>query len=196
MNRSYLIYFVSIVYTLFLVPVKAQYLPPSQITFTRQDTLRGSITPERAWWDLVYYHLDIVVKPSDSTINGTNTVTYRVVNPGILMQIDLQEPMKLTGAFQNNRALNYTREGNVYWIELAEKQEQGKHYSVRLAYEGKPKVSVRPPWSGGITWKKDTNGLHSHTVLLMLLVPLHARAMVQVYGGHAKTICTMNQTVC
>ena len=27
--------------------------------FTRQDTLRGSITKERIWWDLTYYHLDI-----------------------------------------------------------------------------------------------------------------------------------------
>ena len=31
--------------------------------FTEQDTLRGSITPERAWWDLSYYHLDIEVNP-------------------------------------------------------------------------------------------------------------------------------------
>ena len=31
--------------------------------FTRQDTLRGSITPEREWWDLNYYHLDISVNP-------------------------------------------------------------------------------------------------------------------------------------
>ena len=35
--------------------------------FTKQDTLRGSITPERAWWDLVYYHLDISVNPDELT---------------------------------------------------------------------------------------------------------------------------------
>ncbi len=66
--------------------------------FTRQDTLRGSITPERSWWDLTYYHLDIVVNPSDSTIYGKNTVTYRVVKPATLMQIDLQEPMQYFGS--------------------------------------------------------------------------------------------------
>ena len=38
---------------LFLVPI----IIFSQ-NFTRQDTLRGSITPQRAWWDLTYYHLD------------------------------------------------------------------------------------------------------------------------------------------
>ncbi len=139
-------------------PVLAQYQPVNKV-FTRQDTLRGSITPERAWWDLIYYHLDITVNPSDSTIYGNNTVTYRVLKPYNVMQIDLQEPLKLTGAVQNNIPLSFKREGNVYWIDMAEKQEQGKVCSVVLTYGGKPKVSTRPPWSGGITWKRDKNGL-------------------------------------
>ena len=74
--------------------VDAQFIPSDKTIFTHQDTLRGSITPERAWWDLIFYHLDIAVNPSDSTINGTNTVTYRVLKPAAVMQIDLQEPLK------------------------------------------------------------------------------------------------------
>ncbi len=159
MNRVSGFYLVFLISILYFLPVNAQYQPPSDKTFTRQDTLRGSITPERVWWDLTYYHLDIVVNPSDSTIYGTNTVSYRVLEPAVLMQIDLQEPLKLTKAEQNNKVLNFKREGNVYWIELAEKQEQGKIYSVILTYGGKPRVSTRPPWVGGITWKKDKNGL-------------------------------------
>jgi aminopeptidase N len=140
----------------FILPLKSVSQIP---VFTRQDSLRGSITPERAWWDLTYYHLDIVVNPADSTIHGTNTVTYSVLNPHNRMQIDLQEPMKLTGVHLNNEPLNFTREGNVYRIEIAGNQEKGKIYSIILAYDGKPKVSTRPPWVGGITWKKDKNGL-------------------------------------
>ena len=34
-------------------------LNKSETVFTHQDTLRGSITKERAWWDLKYYHLDV-----------------------------------------------------------------------------------------------------------------------------------------
>jgi aminopeptidase N len=127
--------------------------------FTHQDTLRGSITPERSWWDLTYYHLDIAVNPADSTISGTNTVTYMVLRSYSRMQIDLQEPLKLTSAILNNKSLNFTREGNVYWIEIAGEQEPGKIYSIVLAFGGKPKVSTRPPWVGGITWEKDKNGL-------------------------------------
>jgi aminopeptidase N len=130
-----------------------------QHVFTRQDTLRGSITPERSWWDLTYYHLDIVVNPSDSTIKGSNTVTYRVIREAGIMQIDLQEPMKLLSAVQDGESLDFKREGSVYWISLKERQEPGKSYSIKLSYGDKPKVSKRPPWEGGITWKKDKNGL-------------------------------------
>jgi aminopeptidase N len=157
MNRSSV--FIIILFTSLFIPVNAQFIPPAFRTFNRQDTLRGSITPQRAWWDLTYYHLDIAVNPSDSTIYGTNTVTYRVLNPAILMQIDLQEPLNITRAVQNNKTLNFKREGSVYWIELAEKQEPGKVYTLVLSYGGKPKISTRPPWVGGITWKKDVNGL-------------------------------------
>jgi aminopeptidase N len=137
----------------------AQFIAPAPRTFNRQDTLRGSITPERAWWDLKYYHLDIAVKPSDSTIFGTNTVVYKVLNSSDIMQIDLQPPLNLLKAEQNGKSLTCTREGNVFWIHLAEKQEPGKIYSIILSYGGKPKVSRRPPWEGGITWKKDKNNL-------------------------------------
>ena len=159
MNRLSGVYITFLISMFCSCPVKAQNQVPAVRIYTRQDTLRGSITPERAWWDLTYYHLDIVVNPADSSIYGTNKITYRVVKPAIVMQIDLQEPLKITRAVQDNNDLKFTREGNVYWIQLSEKQEQGKVYSVILTYGGKPKVSTRPPWSGGITWKKDKDGL-------------------------------------
>jgi aminopeptidase N len=127
--------------------------------FTRQDTLRGSITPEREWWDLKYYHLDISVNPADSTIRGSNTVTYSVLKPNTTMQIDLQPPMKIDAVTMNGRPLEFTREGNVYRIGIVEKQEAGKVYSIKIEYGGKPIVSERPPWTGGITWNHDSKGL-------------------------------------
>ena len=64
-------------------------------TFTEQDTLRGSITPERAWWDLVYYHLDITVDPLNKYIAGSNTIRYKVLEEKQLLQVDLQNPLKI-----------------------------------------------------------------------------------------------------
>jgi len=139
------------------LPAAPQYLAPENRVFTRQDSLRGSITPERSWWDLTYYHLNVEVKPSDSTIYGSNTVTYRVLKSSDIMQIDLQPPLELIRAEQNGKSLKFDREGNVYWIRLAEKQEMGKIYSIMLNYGGKPFVSKRPPWEGGISWKSDSS---------------------------------------
>ncbi|MDT8347943.1 MAG: hypothetical protein RQ756_09080, partial [Flavobacteriaceae bacterium] len=64
--------------------------------FTRQDSLRGSITPERAWWDLNFYELEIEVDPVTKSINGSNTVHYKVLRPNQRMQIDLQHPLRIT----------------------------------------------------------------------------------------------------
>jgi aminopeptidase N len=125
--------------------------------FNHQDTLRGSITPERSWWDLTYYHLDIIVNPADSTIKGTNTINYKVLRSSDLMQIDLQPPMSIIKAVQNGKTLEIKHEGNAHFIKLTDKQEPGAVNSVIVTFGGRPKVAARPPWDGGITWRKDRN---------------------------------------
>ena len=41
-----------------------------RFTFTHDDTLRGSVTPQRAWWDLTFYHLDVRLNLADSTFRS------------------------------------------------------------------------------------------------------------------------------
>ncbi len=126
--------------------------------FTRQDTLRGSITPERAWWDLTYYHLDVNVDPSDSSLNGSVIIQYKVVVPGNRMQIDLQPPMTVTSVIQNNKDLKVNQDENVWYVEMQEDQHVRSVKKIKVYYNGKPKVSYRPPWDGGIAWKSDNRG--------------------------------------
>lgn len=130
---------------------------PQTNSFTRQDTLRGSITEERKWWDLTYYHLDISVNPDDSTIRGKNTVNYKVLEQNQVMQIDLQPPLRLYKAQQNGKTLKIEQEGNAHFIHLVAKQTPGSINEIELYYGGKPRVARRPPWDGGITWEKDRN---------------------------------------
>jgi len=139
--------------------IKAQgLLNKNETTFTRQDSLRGSITKERAWWDLKHYHLAIKVNPADSTISGSNTIRYQVLQENSVMQIDLQNPMAITNVTQDGKPLTLKREGNVYFITLNTPQKAGTTKEIVVFYSGKPKVAVNPPWDGGITWKKDKNG--------------------------------------
>lgn len=134
------------------------HLIAQESAFTRQDTLRGSITPERAWWDLTYYHLQVKVDIDTKSIKGQNAVYYTVLEQGNSMQIDLQPPLKITKVLQGKESLSFKRDGNAYFIEVKNQQKIGTQNSIKIYYEGVPQVSVRPPWSGGVTWNKDANG--------------------------------------
>lgn len=127
-------------------------------TFTHQDTLRGAVTPERSWWDLTYYHLDIAVNIEKRSISGSNLIQFKVLKPEKTLQIELQEPLQINSISQNNQKLNFIKDGYTYFIELTEKQEVGSINEVLINYSGTPQESKNPPWSGGLTWKKDNNG--------------------------------------
>ncbi|MDP5158095.1 MAG: M1 family metallopeptidase [Flaviramulus sp.] len=138
----------------------SQALLKEKSNFTKQDTLRGSITPERAWWDLTYYYLDIKVNPEEKFISGKNTIQYKVLEPNSVMQIDLQTPLKITKVIQNGKELEVINDGFAHFIKLKDSQNSNDVNSLDVYYEGNPKEAVRAPWDGGISWKKDTNGNH------------------------------------
>ncbi|WPR75057.1 M1 family metallopeptidase [Algoriphagus sp. NG3] len=143
---------------LFCLNAHAQMFPHGE-EFTRQDTLRGTITPERAWWDLQHYHLEVKVDPETKFLSGKNTVSYKVLEAPKRMQIDLQPPMKLTKAEQDGVELDIEHDGNAHFVSLKAEQKIDEIKEVVLTFSGKPVEATRPPWDGGLTWQKDSNGL-------------------------------------
>ena len=127
-------------------------------TFNRQDTLRGSVTPERAWWDLTYYHLRVKVDPGRRYISGTNLVQYTVIDQARTMQIDLQPPMKITAVRQDREPLQFTRDGNAWFIMLKATRQPGTVRSLEIDFEGTPRVAENAPWDGGFSWDTDDAG--------------------------------------
>ena len=127
--------------------------------FKKEDSIRGGITPERAWWDLQHYHLSVTVDPVKKTISGSNTMTYKVTGDQQLLQIDLQEPMILEKVIQNQEQLIYTRQGAAFFIQLKEDQPIGSIQKIEFYFSGSPVIAIRPPWDGGLTWSQDSNGL-------------------------------------
>lgn len=130
----------------------------AQKEFTHQDTLRGTITPERAWWDLTYYHLSVKVNIKKQSLSGSNLIQYKVLEPHQVLQIELQDSLKITKVFQDKRELRFKQDGYSYFIQLYKKQTVGEINELTVYYQGKPQESKNPPWSGGLTWKKDSNG--------------------------------------
>jgi aminopeptidase N len=127
---------------------------------TRQETLRGSITPEREWWDVQHYHLKVEFLPETKRLKGSNEIVFKTVKPGSKMQIDLQPPLAITKVTHGESQLKFEREGNVYWVMFEKELAAGVEEKIEVFYEGVPTPSRRPPWEGGITWGRDDLGNH------------------------------------
>jgi len=140
--------------------VHAPHLSAQTASPTRQETLRGSITPEREWWDVLHYHLAVEFLPEAKRLRGSNTITFKTLKAGNRMQIDLQLPLAITKVMQGNAPLKFEREGNVYWVSFEKDMPAGVEDKIEVFYEGKPVESRNPPWVGGITWGRDDLGEH------------------------------------
>lgn len=138
--------------------------------FTRADTLRGSIGPHRAWWDVVHY--DVSVRPdfNTRTITGRTVIAFDAVSDGQRMQIDLQQPLVVdsitteVSVFRDgaiaveDRAIAFEHEENVVWVDLPQAMKAGEATTLTIHYHGEPKAARSPPWDGGWIWRKDAHG--------------------------------------
>jgi aminopeptidase N len=132
---------------------------PAVPVFTHADTLRGSFTtPGRVWWDVAFYDLHVGIHPSDSTIDGYNGISYRVLKPAQVMQIDLMTPLDIDSMIQDGRHVTYRRDGNAFFATLTKPQRTGARNTIVVYYHGAPRVAKRPPWDGGFSWNTDSLG--------------------------------------
>lgn len=134
--------------------------------FTHADTLRGGNGPGRSWWDVRKYDLTVQFDTLNQRITGLCEISFQVLGHAVdSMQVDLQEPMEAKEAYmevegKNNRVpVILSREGNVCWLHHRFSQlAVGTRATIVIAYSGKPRAAVNPPWDGGFSWKKDSTG--------------------------------------
>lgn len=152
-------------FCLLLIGFNASFAQP----FTHADTLRGSNGPGRSWWNATKYDLHVKFNLEDSTIGGYNIISFKALKPGNKMQIDLQDPMVIDSIqawFNYGKAYPsqtfYTNDieknGNAYFINLKSILNAGLSNHLTIFYHGKPRVAVKPPWEGGVTWARDKQG--------------------------------------
>ena len=149
---------------LFSLQLLAQPLNKKQ-GFGHADTLRGSITPGRAWWDVLRYDVEVTPDYNKKTIVGKTTIHYKIVQDGHseYMQIDLQQPLKIDTIFYDKKLyINYPgkpyyNDGNAWFIPLPKAPKNSSH-SITIVYHGTPGEAVNAPWDGGWIWAKDAQG--------------------------------------
>ena len=96
--------------------------------------------------------------PDDSTITGVNVISYEVLTTNDKIQIDLQAPLQILSVSQDGKELEWESIGDAHMIQLQKEQVIGQHERIEVSYAGRPHIAIRPPWDGGITWRKDANG--------------------------------------
>jgi aminopeptidase N len=127
---------------------------------TKEDTLIGSNTSYRAWWDVTHYNVSVKTDYKTKSIIGKTIISYKVIADSLLfiMQIDLQDPLQVDSVYLDRiKFTNYKKENNRWMMSLSH-QDKGTGHTIQLFYHGKPKIAVNPPWDGGFVWKKDSLG--------------------------------------
>lgn len=122
--------------------------------FTRADTLRGSLSPERSY-DVSYYELYVDIDPREKLIEGRVEMDYTVTEPLERLQLDLYENLDVDAIRQNGKRLDYDRIGNAIMIDLPARQDTGTRHRLTVHYGGSPWEAKNPPWDGGFVWALD-----------------------------------------
>ncbi len=159
------LFLIIINYSLLIIHCPAQLLSQKE-KFTHQDTLRGSIGPEREWWDVLHYDVHVTPDYNAKSITGKNIIQYKIVKDNKYsdyMQIDLQQPLKIDTIFYDGKLyINYPRkpyynESNVWHIPLPKAAKNSVH-TIGIIYHGNPRIAKNPPWDGGWIFTSDEQG--------------------------------------
>ena len=130
----------------------------AQKEYTKADSLRGSLRPERTSFDVLKYNLNVKVEPDKRYISGYNTISFRVLEDLPVMQLDLFSNMKIDSIVYRGAQLSYEREFNAVFITFKNALSAETTDSLRFYFSGNPLVAKTPPWDGGFVFTKDRNG--------------------------------------
>jgi len=134
--------------------------PDKYPKFSKETILLGEVTEVRKSFDVYFYDLDILIEPETKTLSGWVEIRATAQQKIDSIQLDLDQPLKIDAIKLGSRAgqeLRYTRHLRAVYVKFPNSIPQGKSFEIFVQYHGKPVVARKPPWSGGLTWKKDKN---------------------------------------
>lgn len=126
-------------------------------TFTKADTLRGMLRPERSCYDVTFYDLSVKVDVDKHYLSGYVDIFYKAKSDFNRLQIDLFANMQLDRILFQNKELKFQRVENAVFVDFP-KQKSGTQGNFRVYYQGAPAEAQNPPWDGGFVWAKDDKG--------------------------------------
>ena len=142
---------------LLILAIFINFAASSQV-FTRKDTLRGTLSPQRACFDVLFYDLNLRVDPTAKTIKGFNKIRFKTITDFNKIQLDLFANLTIEKIIFAGKELKFKRDGDAFFVDFPQILKTGSTGEVSVYYSGKPTEAVNPPWDGGYSWRKDKNG--------------------------------------
>ena len=116
----------------------------------------GVLKPEQAIMDIRHYTVALDVDPAQKTINGYTEIDLNLSESTNVLLFDFWHGLTVKDILVNGKKENFTHSKDDL-IRINSNQQAGK-VKVKISYGGKPGIAVRPPWTGGFQWEKDSKG--------------------------------------
>lgn len=127
--------------------------------FTRMDSLKGSDTVFRNFWDVKKYELTVEVNADRKFICGKNKISFEITKDiqTPVFQIDLQQPMQFKPDDSDYTKFTFERDGDFIWVKSKKPYRKGDRDYFTLHYSGHPVIAKNAPWEGGWVFSEDKN---------------------------------------
>lgn len=155
--KSFFLFSLTLFLTVTLFISKAQS-PDAKNTFTRIDSLRGTLSSLRSCYDINFYHLDVKFDIDKRFITGSNQFKFTVKEDFTKIQFDLFANLNIEKILYQGKEMKFTREANAVFVSFPSALKKGSKDEFTVFYSGHPTVAVKAPREGGVVFGSDLAG--------------------------------------
>ena len=120
-------------------------------------TSGGKLHPLQAIMDIRHYTIALDIDIANRSFKGSTEVNLNLSEKTNTILLDLIHLYTITQIKVNNKVVAFDQKDDKIFINSAAGFEIGNQ-KVLVEYNGIPPVAIKPPWDGGFTWAKDSNG--------------------------------------
>ena len=120
-------------------------------------TSGGKLHPLQSIMDIRHYTIALDIDISNRSFKGSTEVNLNLSEKTNTILLDLIHFYTVTQIKVNNKVVAFAQKEDKIFITSATGFERGNQ-KVLIEYNGIPPVAIKPPWDGGFTWAKDSNG--------------------------------------
>lgn len=120
-------------------------------------TSGGKLHPLQAIMDIRHYTIALDIDIANRSFKGSTEVNLNLSEKTNTILLDLIHFYTITQIKVNNKVVAFEQKEDKIFITSTAGFEIGNQ-KVLIEYNGIPPVAVKPPWDGGFTWSKDSNG--------------------------------------